>query len=96
MSRRRYLVTYDVSDDKRRTKLFRLLEGEGDHVQYSVFLCELNHREFIRLKSEIDETINHHEDQVLFLDLGHSELLPAAFLSTLGRAYLPPCPTLVV
>ena len=39
MSRRHYLVTYDVSDDKRRTHLFKLLEGNGDHVQYSVFFC---------------------------------------------------------
>ncbi len=39
--RRVYLCTYDVSDDKRRSRLFSLLQDHGDHVQYSVFLCSL-------------------------------------------------------
>lgn len=33
MRRRHFLITYDVADDKRRTKLFNLLQGEGDHAQ---------------------------------------------------------------
>ncbi|HUT57607.1 MAG TPA: CRISPR-associated endonuclease Cas2, partial [Phycisphaerae bacterium] len=39
--RRRYLVTYDISDDKRRDLVFKTLRDRGDHVQFSVFLCEL-------------------------------------------------------
>ena len=33
----RYIVTYDVSDDDRRNKVFTALRGYGDHIQYSVF-----------------------------------------------------------
>ena len=36
MSRRHYLITYDISDDKRRTSVFRTLVGQGDHVGDSV------------------------------------------------------------
>ncbi|NJN04871.1 MAG: CRISPR-associated endonuclease Cas2, partial [Leptolyngbyaceae cyanobacterium RM1_1_2] len=31
------LVVYDISDDRRRTKLATFLEGYGRRVQYSVF-----------------------------------------------------------
>lgn len=65
MARRHYLVSYDVSDDKRRTRLFKLLEGEGDHVQYSVFFCELNATERARLRATITQIIHEREDQGL-------------------------------
>ena len=32
-----YVVSYDVADDNRPTKLARLLESKGRRVQYSVF-----------------------------------------------------------
>ena len=32
-SRRRYLVTYDISDDKRRDEVFKLCRQQGDHTQ---------------------------------------------------------------
>ena len=36
------LVTYDIENDRRRTKIHKLLEGYGLAVQYNVF--ELSHR----------------------------------------------------
>jgi CRISPR-associated endonuclease Cas2 len=46
-SRSRYLVTYDVADDKRRDRVHRTLLDFGDALQFSVFLCDLNERERI-------------------------------------------------
>jgi CRISPR-associated protein Cas2 len=37
-----YLVTYDITDDQRRTKIAKILEDFGDRVQYSVFEMELD------------------------------------------------------
>jgi len=37
MERKVYVVSYDVSDNKRRLKIMHLLEGYGERVQYSVF-----------------------------------------------------------
>jgi CRISPR-associated protein Cas2 len=96
MSRRRYLVTYDISDDKRRTAVFKYLEGEGDHVQYSVFLCELTARERIILDHRLSDLIHHREDQVLLLDLGPNHRIPDSFLSALGKPYTPPTRTMVI
>jgi CRISPR-associated protein Cas2 len=32
-----WVISYDIVDDKRRTKVHRLLESRGQPVQYSVF-----------------------------------------------------------
>ncbi len=49
-----YLVTYDIPDDRRRTRIADLLEDYGARVQFSVFevwLDETTHREMMtRLK----------------------------------------------
>ncbi len=36
------LVAYDISDNRRRTRLYRLLRGFGEPIQKSVFLCWLD------------------------------------------------------
>jgi CRISPR-associated protein Cas2 len=38
----KYVVTYDVIDDKRRNKIFKLLKDYGRWVQHSVFEVEVN------------------------------------------------------
>lgn len=37
----RVIVSYDVSDDRRRRKVAKIMEGYGYRVQYSVFECDL-------------------------------------------------------
>ena len=96
MPRRHYLVSYDVSDDKRRARLAKLLEGEGDRVQYSVFFCDCNPAERARLRTRVTEIIHHLEDQVLVLDLGPAEHPLDHGLEVLGAPYNPQVRTLVV
>ena len=96
MSRRHYLVSYDISDDKRRTKVFKTLEGFGDHVQYSVFLCELNAGEQVALQGQLAEWVQGNEDQVMILDLGGADTPLETALKCLGRPYEPPCRVQVV
>ena len=96
MARRRYLISYDISDDKRRTRTFKILDAWGDHAQYSVFFAELNPTELMRLKARLDAIIHHEEDQILILDLGpHTSPLKEG-LECLGKAYHPPARVVVV
>lgn len=44
-----WLVCYDVADNKRRQKLVKLLEQQGQRVQYSVFECPLEEKELRQL-----------------------------------------------
>jgi CRISPR-associated protein Cas2 len=76
MNRNRYLVTYDISSDKRRNRVFDTLQDHGDHTQFSVFICELDPAELQTLRGLLIKEIHHREDQILILDLGpaHHEL----------------------
>jgi CRISPR-associated protein Cas2 len=96
MARRRYLFSYDISDDKRRTKAFKILDSWGDHAQYSVYFAELNPTELARLKVKLDKVIHHEEDQVLILDLGPLTSPLEDDLECLGRGYRPPSRVVVV
>ncbi len=60
----RYLVTYDIPDDKRRTKLAKMLEDFGDRVQYSVFECILDKEHLHRMIAGINNIIIEKEDSV--------------------------------
>ena len=40
------LISYDLEDDRLRTKLAKLLEGHGHRVQFSVFECHLTTSEY--------------------------------------------------
>jgi CRISPR-associated protein Cas2 len=87
--RRRYLFTYDVADDKRRDQIFQALKDNGDHTQYSVFLCELNDKEFIQLNSRLQAVVHDREDQILILDLGKEDGDITTKLRSLGKVYTP-------
>ena len=96
MERRHYVVTYDISDDRRRTDVFRTLLGQGDHAQYSVFFCELTDQELVNLRSRLRSFINAAEDQILIVDLGRATRSLDVGIECIGRAYEPPVKTLVV
>ncbi|MCF6285315.1 MAG: CRISPR-associated endonuclease Cas2 [Candidatus Hydrogenedentes bacterium] len=68
--RKHVLITYDVSNDKRLRKIFTLLRGYGEHVQYSVFLCQLTDKDLVVLSEKIKDCIHSSEDQVILIKLG--------------------------
>lgn len=59
-----YLIAYDLSNDKRRTKLHKALCGFGKWTQYSLFECYLNEKELIQLHHKINSIINRQQDNV--------------------------------
>jgi CRISPR-associated protein Cas2 len=68
-----YLVTYDISCDKRRKKVSDLLEGYGRRVQYSVFECVLAKQKYDELRQRLKQKVNLTEDSVRFYPLsGHT------------------------
>ena len=88
-NRRIYLCTYDVADDKRRTKLFELLKDHGEHVQFSVFLCSLTRSELKRLSAVAGEIVHQDQDQLLLVDLGGDDIDWTTQLSCLGKTWTP-------
>lgn len=68
--RRLFIVAYDISDPKRLRRVFRTLKGYGEHLQLSVFRCDLTPSQRLRLAARLRDTIHPMEDQVMFVDLG--------------------------
>jgi CRISPR-associated protein Cas2 len=87
MSRTRYLVSYDVCNPKRLRKVARALEGFGVRLQYSVFECPLDGIRLAKLKMELQDLLNHDEDQVLFVSLGPSANDAALVIDAMGLPY---------
>ena len=85
--RNSYIVTYDISDGKRLRKIFKIMRGFGDHLQYSVFECQLTPTDLVRLRAALAAVIHHTEDQVLFVDLGPAEGRGDRVIAALGRPY---------
>ena len=51
--RRRYLAAYDIRDDRRLRRVHKLMKAYGWPMQYSVFICDLDHIELLDLKTEL-------------------------------------------
>jgi CRISPR-associated protein Cas2 len=85
--RQSYLVCYDITDDRRLRKVFKLMRGFGDHLQYSVFECQFTPSDLIRCRTELARIIKHTEDQVLFVHLGPSEGRGDRVITALGLPY---------
>lgn len=84
-----FLCTYDVAEDKRRSKLFELLKDHGEHVQFSVFLCSLTTSEAARLGAAASEIMNRDQDQLLIIDIGpdHADWLNS--MACCGKSWSP-------
>jgi CRISPR-associated protein Cas2 len=63
-SRHFILVVYDISNDKRRTRLHNVLCGFGTPVQYSVFECLLTDAELARMRERVRKAIRPQLDHV--------------------------------
>lgn len=69
-ARRRYLVAYDIADDRRRTRLATRLSSFGDRIQYSVFLIDGRPAKIVRLRLAMLRIIEPEMDSILICDLG--------------------------
>jgi CRISPR-associated protein Cas2 len=84
-----FLVTYDIREDKRLKAVFKAMCGFGDHLQYSVFRCELSPANKVLMKGALTEIIDHRVDQVLIFDLGPVDGVRADMVESLGEVYVP-------
>jgi CRISPR-associated protein Cas2 len=71
--RNHYIVAYDISDDKRLREVYRTMQGYGDRLQYSVFICELSAKERVMLVTALEELIDQSEDCIMFIDMGSGD-----------------------
>jgi len=83
---RLYVVTYDIADDKRWRKVFKLMHGYGQWLQLSVFQCRLTARRRAEMARRLEEVINNNADHVLILDLGQADKVEP-HVESLGKSF---------
>lgn len=73
MKRKAAIIAYDISCNKRRSKVFRCLKSWSLDSQYSLFECHLTQREAEELFIQLSDLISEDEDTLLlaWLDKRH-------------------------
>ena len=85
----RYVVTYDICDPRRLRAVLNVMKGYGDHLQYSVFRCDLSDMRLAQLRAALLEMIDVSVDQVMFIDVGPTEGRAATAIVTIGCGLRP-------
>ncbi len=67
-----FIVSYDISDQKRLYSVHKTMKGFGDAIHYSVFRCLLSEKDKVELIAILTEIIKHDEDRVMIINLGPS------------------------
>lgn len=89
--RKRYLVAYDIRDDKRLRRVHKTMKAFGWPLQYSVFVCDLDFMELMELRTELGSIIHHTIDSIAIVDLGQPQERGTRCFSFMGQSN--PLPT---
>lgn len=57
-----YVVSYDITSDRRRNKIAKTLEGYGTRIQYSVFECRLTEKKYKEMYRKLIQLMTDEED----------------------------------
>jgi len=82
-----YLICYDISDEKRLRRVFKICKDYGSHLQYSVFESDLSLIEKTEFQQKLAAEINAREDQELFVELGPVTSRGERVIFAIGRPY---------
>ena len=83
---RLYIVTYDISDDRRWRHVFRIMKGYGRWLQLSVFQCRLTTRRRQDMAAALEAVIHHRDDDVLIIDVGPADKVDLR-VESLGKVF---------
>ncbi|MEI6046659.1 MAG: CRISPR-associated endonuclease Cas2 [Chloroflexota bacterium] len=64
-----YAVAYDIPEDKRRTKVHKLLKGFGKWTEFSLFECFLTKKELLMLQNKLEKHLDAKCDRVRIYSL---------------------------
>ena len=83
---RLYIVTYDISDQKRWRRVFKIMKGYGQWLQLSVFQCRLTARRRADMAMRLDRTIKREDDHIIIVDVGPADRIDPR-IESLGRTF---------
>lgn len=80
------MIAYDIVQDRRRSRVMKLLKGFGFHAQKSVFECYLDENQLGRLLQQLERLIDPDMDSIRVYPL---PLEGVSRVRLLGRGELP-------
>jgi len=83
---RLFIVTYDIADQRRWRRVFKVMHGYGEWLQLSVFQCRLSQRQRAELETRLRELIKNGEDHVLLIDVGPADKIELA-IQSIGKTF---------
>jgi CRISPR-associated protein Cas2 len=84
-----YIVTYDIADDRRWRRVFKLMHGYGEWLQLSVFQCRLTRSRHLELTQRLQDSLDANEDHAMIIDVGPAEGVQLRVLSIGKRGFDP-------
>lgn len=63
------VIAYDIEDDRKRSKVAKLLEKYGARVNYSVFECMFTPVQLQKTKASVAKLIDTRTDSVVFYQI---------------------------
>ncbi len=64
-----YVVAYDIADDRRRSKVVKIMEGMGHRVNFSVFECMLTDIQYRTLCERLQKIVLAKDDKIIIYPL---------------------------
>lgn len=83
---RLYIVTYDISDQRRWRRVFKAMHGFGEWMQLSVFQCRLSARRRAELETRLRELVKSGEDHALLIEVGAADKIELA-VTSIGKTF---------
>ena len=83
---RLFIVTYDISDQRRWRRVVKAMQGYGEWVQLSVFQCRLSERRRAELETRLRELVKNGEDHVRVIDVGPADKIALA-VESIGKTF---------
>jgi len=59
-----FVISYDISEDRRRTRLHKILKSYGQWMQYSLFECRLTDTQQARMWNRLHQLIKPEVDSI--------------------------------
>ncbi|MEO2069461.1 MAG: CRISPR-associated endonuclease Cas2 [Desulfurobacteriaceae bacterium] len=89
----KYLVTYDISDDRKRDKVIKLLNEHGKRVQLSCFEIEITSEKIDSLISDLEKVIDSETDKIFFFPISEYSI---PLVKKLGKSDIEHNPSIVL
>lgn len=61
-----FVISYDISDDRKRYLIDKELKNNGVRVQKSVFECIITDAQFVKLREKLEKFIDHETDSIRY------------------------------